>query len=165
MIKKYLGYLIRFTLLHIVTYTVVGVLFYQLQDYERAFEVQEYFQLFRPMDHPLVMYSMFIQILRGSILAILIHPFYDVFMHRKHEWLLLFGLLFGLTVLGSMVFIPNLMIRFSGTPFMQVVLENITGLPEIIVQILIFSWLFIRWEKKKIKQKIEGGQNMASYVR
>ena len=28
------GYFVRFTLLHVLTYTVIGVIFYQLQDYE-----------------------------------------------------------------------------------------------------------------------------------
>ena len=151
MTRRYWGYLIRFTLLHVVTYTVIGVFFYQLQDYKRAFEAKQYFQLFRPMDHPLVMNSMFIQILRGSFLAIMIHPFYNVFMNRKHKWLLLFELIFGLTALGSIVFIPNLVMRSTEMSLRQVVLENIIGLLEIIVQILLFSGLFIRWEKKSNK--------------
>lgn len=94
---------------------------------------------------------MFIQILRGSNLAILIHPFYTVFMQRKYEWLLLFELLFGLTALGSMIFIPNLITRFTTISFLQVVLENMIGLPKIIVQIPVFFWLLIRWEKKSNK--------------
>lgn len=145
------GYFVRFTLLHVLTYTVIGVIFYQLQDYEKAFQVQEYFELFRPTDHPLVMYSMFIQILRGAILAMLIYPFYNIIMKWKQGWLLLFTVLFGLTVLGSLVFIPDFVASFTNAPFIQVVLENIIGLPEITIQILVFSWLFIGWEKKSYK--------------
>lgn len=73
--KRYKDYLTRFILLHVITYTLIGVLFYQLQDYKVAFEIQEYFKLFRPTDHPLVKYSVFIQILRGGILAVFLYLF------------------------------------------------------------------------------------------
>ncbi|GFN34433.1 hypothetical protein [Tepidimicrobium xylanilyticum] len=63
--------------------------------------------------------------------------------------------MFGLTVLGSMVFIPNFIIRLTEVSFIQVVLENIVGLPEIVVQILLFSWLYIKWEEKKTEQTNE----------
>ncbi len=156
MSKRCGGYFIRFTILHVLTYTVIGVIFFQLQDYERAFKVQEYFELFRPLDHPLVMYSMFIQILRGAILAALLYPFQNIFMKEKQGWLLLFTILFGLTALGSLVSIPNFIERITEVSFFQAVLENTVGLPEIIVQILLFSCLFIRWEKKRNKKTNEG---------
>ncbi|MFW6238794.1 MAG: hypothetical protein ACOC5A_06130 [Halanaerobiales bacterium] len=146
--KRYRGYLIRFTLLHVLTYTVIGIIFFQLQDYESAFEVQAQFKLYRPLNHPLVRGSMLIQILRGGILATLIYPFYDIFMKQRQGWLLLFTILFGLTVLGSMAMIPDFIAGINETSIFQVVLEQVIGLPEITVQILLFSWLFMKWEKK-----------------
>lgn len=157
MSKRCGGYFIRFIILHVLTYTVIGVIFFQLQDYERAFKVQEYFELFRPLDHPLVMYSMFIQILRGAILVALLYPFHNSFMKEKRGWLLLFTILFGLTAFGSLVSIPNFIERITEVSFFQAVLENTVGLPEIIVQILLFSCLFIRWEKKRNKNYYKRG--------
>ncbi len=148
MIKRRRDYFFRFILLHVITYTVIGVIFFQLQDYENAFKIQEDFQLFRPMDHPLVVYSMFIQILRGIVLSIMIYPFYDFIINSKQGWLQLFIILFGLTVLGSLVFIPNFIHKTVEGSFFQVILENIIGLPEIIVQTLLFSWLLTRWEPR-----------------
>lgn len=153
MVRKFWGYLTRFTVLHVLTYTVIGVLFYELQDYEAAFKVEEHFALFRPVDHPLVALAMPIQVLRGALLALLIYPFYEVVLNQKRGWLLLAGVIFGLTALGSAVFIPDFLtsaVRESSV--MQSILDMVIGLPEISVQIVIFSWLLFKWEIRKMRK-------------
>jgi len=56
-------------------------------------------------------------------------------------WLKLFGLLFGLKVIPAMFAVPE--------SIMVMLQEAAVGLPEIIVQTLIFALLFYAWEKRR----------------
>ncbi|MFU8794682.1 MAG: hypothetical protein ACNA7Z_04840, partial [Dethiobacteria bacterium] len=57
--------------------------------------------------------------------------------------LLLFGLLFGLKVLGAIIVVPTFPIMWA---------DYIVGIPEITAQTFLFSLLFFAWEKRRIKK-------------
>lgn len=142
------GYTIRFTLVHLVTYWIIGSLFYQFAGYREALETMEIFELWRPLETlPVVLLVFFGQIFRGVILALLLYPFYKVYMNKNHGWSYLFLLLFGLTLLGSPIFIPEFLVfEDTLTEFVQ---ELFLGIPEIFSQMLVFSVIFFFWERKK----------------
>ena len=143
-LKKYVG---RFTLLHVTTYWTVGMIFYQLLGYEEALD-SEIFELFRPLESILMVAVVFLgQIMRGGILALLLYPFYDNFMSKKHGWLFIFILLWGLTALGSWTFIPNLLQNITKISLNEFIESIKIGVPEITVKALLCSWLLFRWEK------------------
>jgi len=150
MAKGIRRYFIKFTILHVITYTLFGVLFYYLQNYELAFDTQEYFKLFRPMTDPIVSMAPFIQLIRGGLLALFLYPLHNTFIEEKHGWLLLFLVLFGFTAL-----VPGGMI----TDFIKVFrTENslsdfLVGVPEISVQMLVFSFVFVKWQRRGLKAK------------
>lgn len=153
--KKLRGYTRRFTLLHALTYWIVGMIFYQISGYEEAMNTMEAFELFRPLDNGLMVIVVFLgQIIRGAILALLIYPFYSIYMNKQQGWLYIFLLLWGLTALGSLVFIPNLLQDITNISLTEFIESIKIGIPEITLQMLVFSWLFFKWEKRKIK-KIE----------
>lgn len=154
--KKIMGYFGRFTLVHLLVYWIIGSLFYQISGYEEALATMEVFQHWRPLESIVMVCVVFFgQIARGALLALLIYPFYQVFMKKKHGWVLLFGLLFGLKVLGSPIFIHEFIISTSAlgsiTEFLQ---SLIIGIPEIMAQTLIFSLLFFVWESSTLKKEI-----------
>jgi len=143
------GYLIRFILLHVITYAVVGGIFFELQSYEEAFAVQEQFELYRPLDDPVVAAAIPIQIVRGGLLALLFYPLYGAVIKKGHGWLLLFGWMFGLTALGA----PNFFAGFceglvNGKPVAQLLVGPI----EIVVQMLLFSGLLFLWERRVFRR-------------
>lgn len=146
MSKRSRGYLITFILLHVITYTVIGILFFTLQDYEGAFATQERFELYRPTDDPLVAAAIPMQIVRGGLLAVLIYPIYKTFIKKKQGWLYLFGLMFGLTALGAPNFFPGLLEDIVSE---TTVGELLIGPAEITVQMLLFSVLLFLWERRK----------------
>ncbi|KUG20273.1 MAG: hypothetical protein KO206_02675 [Methanomicrobiaceae archaeon] len=78
----------------------------------------------------------------------MLYPFYAAFVEREHGWLLLFSALFGLTALGSPGFIPDLIGDIVAEAS---VARLIAGLPEIAVQMLLFSWLLVRWERRSYR--------------
>ncbi len=142
--KGLAGYLGRFTLLHILTYIAVGMIFYQLQDYEQALATKEAFKLFRSLEQPSVVGGMFLgQIVRGGILALLFYPLYDTFFNNQHGWRTLFIILWGLTYLGTGNIIPDLI---QGVIIKGEFLAFGVGISEITTQMLLFSILLFVWE-------------------
>ncbi len=143
------GYASRFTLLHLLVYLMVGALFYQISGYDEALATMEMFELWRPMDNMIMVSAVFFgQIVRGAILALLLLPFYSTYINKKRGWLLLFGLLFGLKVLATVISVPA-----TSSEFIQGLHDSLTGLPEITTQTLIFASLFFIWERKKNKKQ------------
>ena len=128
---------------------------YQLFGYEEALETIEYFELFRPLgaENPAMAGVVFLGcIFRGGILALFLYPFVGVILKKKYGWLLLFVFLFCLTALGSLVFLHNLLDleAIGKTGSVGEVLNDLQyGVPEITLQIFLFSLFFFFWERKK----------------
>lgn len=142
-----MGYTIRFTFVHVLTYWMVGAAFYQISDYEEALASMEIFELWRSLENPIIaLIALFSQFVRGPILALLLYPFLHKYVNKNHGWFLLFSLLFGLTALGSPIFITGLL-EFD-MPLTEYLGNLLIGLPEILVQMLLFSILFYKWQKK-----------------
>ena len=152
------GYMMRFTLIHVITYVIAGVIFMKLQNYETAFATLDKFSNFRPLDSPIVQASALFQFLRGGFFALLLYPFYDTIVNSKRGWLILFGVLWGFTLIGSVTAAPG---SIEGLIYTKVSLsEHLIGIPEVTVQMLVFSWLFFKWEQKVNKnRKKPGGQS------
>ncbi|MBW6463106.1 MAG: hypothetical protein SCJ94_08715 [Bacillota bacterium] len=138
------GYFLRFTLLHVIIYILVGSLFYQIAGYEEALATMDEFSLWRDLESFGMVAAVFLgQIARGAIIAMFVAPFYIEFMNKRYGWLLLFGLLFGLKVLGAIIVVPTFPIMWA---------DYIVGIPEITAQTFLFSLLFFAWEKRRIKK-------------
>ena len=155
--KKLLGYVGRFTLLHVVTYTVAGVIFMNLFNYAEVFQTSEVFAHFRSIESPIMQAVPFLQIIRGIIFALILYPFYEVIVNHKRGWLILFGVLWGLTYLGS---VEATLGSIEGMIYTKASLaEHLVGMPEVTIQMLVFSWLFVKWEKRSL---MKGQNNITS---
>jgi len=139
------GYTARFTLVHVIIYWVVGMVFYEVSGYEEALATMEAFALWRDLQSPVMVAAVFFgQIFRGAFLALLLYAFYGTYMSRRNGWLLLFGLLFGLKVFPAIFTVPE--------SLGAAVAEAAVGLPEIIAQTLVFSLVFYAWEKRRSRK-------------
>jgi len=142
------GRIARFTLLHVVTYLAMGLLFFTLQDYSEAFATQEQFRHYRPLDDPWVAAAIPAQIPRGLLLAWFVAPFVPVLVRRRFGGLLLFVLLFGTTALGSASIVPGLL---GATPIPLTLSTLLVGIPEVATQMLVFSLAFVAWESRRAR--------------
>jgi hypothetical protein len=147
-----IGYALRFVAVHVLTYTVAGLLLFTLQNYEAAFAVEGQFEMYRSLDHPLVALAVPLQILRGLWLALFFSPFHDGYVARRRGWLLLYGLVLGLIALAS----PNFMTvvvegMIEGKPLAQFLI----GPVEIALQTLLFSGLLFWWERRVHRRRTE----------
>ncbi len=141
------GYTLRYTLLHVVIYVLVGSLFYEISGYEEALATMEAFALWRDLESIGMVAAVFFgQIFRGAVLALLLYPFYNNYMSGKFGWLKLFGLLFGLKVIPIMFVVPESLVIMLQ--------EAAVGLPEIIAQTFVFALVFYAWEKRR-KRKVD----------
>lgn len=149
--KKIKGYIFRFGVVHLVSYWTIGPLFYQIAGYADALQEMEVFELWRDLENiPAVLLVFFGQVFRGPVLALLLAPFYGSYINKKHGWLLLFLLMFGLTALGSPIFLPEF-ILFEGT-LMDFLKDLVIGIPEIVTQMLVFSLIFFWWQRKAARK-------------
>ena len=152
--KKIKGYTIRFTIVHLITYWVIGSIFYEIAGYKDALDSMEVFELWRDLENlPAVLLVFGGQIFRGIFMALLLYPFYHSYIFKKYGWALLYLLLAGLTILGSPIFLREF-IAFDGTTseFFE---SLIIGLPEIFSQMLIFSLIFFFWQKRAERKQMK----------
>lgn len=144
--SKKLGYFKRFTLTHVITYLVCGLIFMNLLEYEKEFLSNEYFSHFRPLDSPIVQAAVLFQFLRGGLFALILYPFKDTIVKSKFGWFILFGVIWGMTCIGAVNATPG---SIEGFIYTEVSLkEHLVGMPEVISQALAFSVLFWLWERR-----------------
>ena len=139
-------YTLRFVAVHTLTYAFFGIIFMLLSDYFGHFQNDPLFsQVMKGSDALTVRLAIPVQILRGALLSFAIYPFYKVIIEQRFGWINLFILLFILTSVGSVITGPGSIEGFLYTKF---TFNPIIGYPEIGAQMLVFSWLFCRWQRK-----------------
>jgi len=153
--KKYLisfyPFALRFIAVHFVTYVVCGITFMYISSYFDYFAADPLMkQVMRPEDDLRVSLAIPGQIIRGLILAFAIYPFRSTILEKPFGWLKLFFLMFILTGWGSVSPGPGTIEGFFYTYYDFS--NPLIGMPEIIVQMLGFSWLFCYWQRKKQKK-------------
>ncbi len=154
--KEVLGYVLRFALVHVLTYTAIGILFMCLQNYAGVFATSKHFANYRPTDSPIVRAAPLLQFLRGSFFALILSPFYQRIVESKRGWLMLFGVLWGFTLIGSVSAAAG---SIEGMIYTNATLaEHLIGTPEVTVQMLLFSVLFFLWERKVHNKRINREQ-------
>ncbi|MGC4118835.1 MAG: hypothetical protein QM765_30585 [Myxococcales bacterium] len=145
--SRLIGYLVRFTLTHVVTYLVFGLTFMFLAKYREHWGSDEMRGLMRPLDSPIVQAAVLFQFGRGAFLGLVIYPCHDVVVRSPRGWLKLWALLWGLTLIGSVTTAGG---SIEGLIYTQLSLKShLIGIPEVTLQMLGFSWLFVAWERRK----------------
>ena len=137
-----LPYLGRFTLLFLATYYVIGLPFlvFQAALPESGRIALDFYESFRPFG----LMAVAGQILRGLAFAIVFYPFYNVLFENPRGRLILFGALWGVALFGSVEPQPGSIegIIYTTIPFA----EHLYALTDIALQMLLFVWLFFKWE-------------------
>ncbi|NCB09902.1 MAG: hypothetical protein EOM73_17315 [Bacteroidia bacterium] len=149
------GFVLRFTIIHVVTYAVFGILFMQISNYFEVFRTDPILNtVMKPADALSVRLAIPVQLIRGGLLALAVYPF-DSIILKPFGWLKLFWLLFVLTGIGSVITGPGSIEGYIYTNFR---FDPRIGLPEIILQMFVFSWLFCLWQGRASKMKSKLGR-------
>ncbi len=135
----------RVTACHIMTYFIAGISAMTLLRYDEFF-AKEIMSFMRPIDSPWVAAGVSLQIIRGILFALVLWPVKDVFLKTNKGWLKLWLLFIGLAILGTAGPAPGSIegIIYTRIPF----LDHVRGLPEVVIQTLLFSVMLFYWYKK-----------------
>ncbi|MGE5585768.1 MAG: hypothetical protein ACM309_09625 [Bacillota bacterium] len=143
------GFLGRFMTVHVLTYLAFGLFFMFTTQYFRVFEEDPLLKLvMRAQDSPIVRLAVVFQVLRGALLGIAFYPFRSVILEDRYGWLKLFMALWILTGIGAVITGPG---SIEGYIYTKLRLDIMVGLPEVTTQMLAFSYLFVRWERRAVR--------------
>jgi len=142
----------RVTLVHFLTYTLVGGLFFVLGLNVIVFyesnpdpAMQGYQEIFRAADSALVAAGPLINIIRGLLFGLVLYPFREMLITRKWGWAYLWALFLVLALFSTIGPGPG---SIEGLIYTNVPLSHHLFTPwEGALQTLVFSLLLIRWEK------------------
>lgn len=136
-----------FMLLHIVTYTGAGLVFFNLQDYTAAFAELRFFAMYRSLDDMIIGLAIPTQLPRGLLLAVWMAPLVGHARTARYGWALIFLAILGLTGIATGGYFPLIATHLAeGGGFFEFLWF---GLPEIFVQMLVFSVLLWLWERRR----------------
>jgi hypothetical protein len=144
----------RIIVAHFLTYFFLGLLFYV-----SGLNVIVYYEqhpqplvndLYRETSSLLVTAGPLFQLLRGFIFALALYPFRTIFLERKFGWLFLWGIFLAFAIFAPASAAPG---SIEGFVYTNLPMSfHLINLPEIILQTLAFSWLFVVWEKHPVKK-------------
>ncbi|MCF8008771.1 MAG: hypothetical protein K9K32_03300 [Halanaerobiales bacterium] len=160
--KTLRGYLIRFSILHVVVYILIAFLFRNYLSYDKQFTSSVVYNNFRSYNSIILSFAPLLQLLRGLFIGLLVYPIYECIILRKNGWFKLFILLWGLSLIGSVAATPGSIEGFIYTDIPLV--EHLFAIPEVTLQTFIFSVIFVYWEKKSKNISKNKGKNRSEDI-
>lgn len=138
-------YLGRFTVVHVLIYILIASIFIMIMDVF-PHPTQTAFNTFEPYQ-PISLLTIAGQILRSLVLALVLYPFYATIVQSKRSFLVLFGALWGIALLGSVAPMPG---SFEGVIYTETpLIAHLMAMAAGAVEVSIFAWLFLLWEKRQ----------------
>jgi len=143
--KNFWAYAGRFTLLYMLLYFTVGLLFLFLLNALPA-ESRVALEFFKPYNIDIT--EPVTQALRGFFIALVLYPFYDLIVKGKRGFAILVCALWGVALLGNLEPRPGSIegMIYTHTTLVEHALVLAAGL----IQAMLISVLFLSWERKNI---------------
>jgi hypothetical protein len=134
---------LKTVVVHTVSYFVLGIVSFALFDYSARFSDPVVAQYFRPTTDPLVTAGPLFQPIRGLLLGGILFLLREPLFHRKYGWLSLWATLVVVGILSPYVGAPG---SLEGLVYTRVPpLLQLTLLPEVVLQTLVFSGVLFYW--------------------
>jgi len=134
---------LKTTLIHTVTYFLIGVLAFTFLDYAGKYADPTVANLMRQTNDPLVAGGPLFQVLRGILFGLTFYPLREIVFARKHGWLILWLVLVVVGILSPFGPSPS-----SIEGMLYTILPmwfHIIGLPEVVIQALLLAFLSHYW--------------------
>lgn len=135
--------ILKTTIVHTVTYFLVGLLALVFLDYSEKYADPAISILMRQTTDPLVAAGPLFQIIRGALFGIVFFLLRDLVLERKHGWLTLWAVLVIVGVLSPFGAAPA---SIEGMIYTTLPLWfHINGMPEILLQSLLLTGIATWW--------------------
>ena len=147
--KTFFAFTLRVIIVHMATYFLFGIIMSNVFDYGEIFKREIIRDYMLPMDEHNVILGPFLQPIRGLIFAIGLWPIRGLLIEKKRGWLILWGLIVTIGILSTPAAAPASIegILYSKLPMWY----HLMGLPEILLQTLLFSIWLVWWERQTEK--------------
>jgi len=132
-------FLARVVAIHLLSYLVAGAAFSALLDYQHLFQQPVIRDYMLPFGSPSLLLSLALQIVRGAVLGLVLLPFRTMLAATRWGWLQLWLLIVGVGIVSTPAAAPSSIeaVIYTRLPLWY----HAIGLPEILCQTLVFSWL------------------------
>lgn len=154
--KCFLSFTYHLIVSHFFTYFLIGIIFFFLglnaTGYYEKHPIDLVTALHRDSQSIWVIAGPIFQFIRALLFSIALFPIREKILEGKYGWLLLWLVIVVFAILAPAGEAPGSIegIVYTNLPF----LFHILYIPELLLQSLLFSWLFIMWERGKISKKI-----------
>jgi hypothetical protein len=144
---------VKTTLVHTVTYFVIGLLSFLFLDYSAKYADPTVAVALRQTDHPLVTAGPLFQVLRGFLFGIVFYALRDLIFPKQRGWLTLWLVLLIVGVFSPFSSAPGSIegVVYSTLPMWF----HLMSLPELIIQSFLLAFLTHYWvnhpEKRWLK--------------
>ena len=129
--------------IHTVTYFLLGLISFLFFDYSARFADPVIAQYMRSPSDPIVNAGPLFQPIRGLLLGAILFLLREPFFHRKQGWLTLWATLVVVGIFSPYIGAPG---SLEGFIYTKVPISlQLTLLPEVILQTLLFSILIFYW--------------------
>jgi len=151
--KEFINFSIKSIVVHTLTYFIMGLVMSNVFNYGDLFQQDIIKDFMHPIDSPEVFAGPFIQPLRGFLFAIGLWPIRSLILEKKRGWLILWNIIVVFGILSTPAAAPC---SIEGVIYTKLPLwYHLLGLPEILLQTLIFSWVLIWWDKQQYLEHTE----------
>ena len=135
--------ILKTTIVHTVTYFLVGLLAYTILDYTSKFADTTVANLMRQTSDPLVAAGPLFQLFRGFLFGLILYAFREIIFERKNGWLTLWLMLVIVGILSLFGTAPS---SIEGLIYTHLPLWfDIAGIPEILIQAFLLSFVTFYW--------------------
>ena len=149
--KTFFGFALRVMVVHTLTYFIFGNIMSMVFNYGALFSRAVIRDFMLPIDLHNVLLGLSLQPVRGLIFAVGLWPVRPLLLEKKRGWLILWGLLITVGILSTPAAAPS---SIEGMLYTRLPMwYHLTGLPEILLQTLVFSAWLVWWERQSIKDR------------
>lgn len=154
--------LVRTAVAHTVTYIAVGALAAVSLDYAHAYAAPTVRMLMRQTTDPMVMAGPLFQPIRGVLFGIVLYLLREEFFGRRRGYLLLWVTLTILGIVNTFGPAPGSIEGMIYT-ILPIGLQFL-GLPEVLLQTFLFSWLVCYWVRHPEKRRLNWTMGIACFL-
>ncbi len=149
--KSFLKFAGQVIVAHTLTYFVAGLVASNIFHYGRVFDLPVIRDYMLPIAEHNLPIGPFLQPVRGLLFAIGLWPIRRLLLEHKRGWLVLWGLLVTVGILSTPAAAPG---SIEGMLYTRLPLwYHLMGLPEILLQTLVFSIWLVWWQRQSIPER------------
>lgn len=140
-------FVMRVTVIHVITYILCGIIFSYLFDYQTLFQLEKVQAYMRSYDGVSTLIGPIVQVIRGLLFGVILLLLRNVFVGKKYGWLRLWAIIVVIGIINIPGAAPG---SIEGIIYTQIPLQfHLMMSPEVWIQTLLFSYFVAKPKNEK----------------